>query len=135
MDYPDNISPYVYRRGFDKYCQHNLTDKGIGAFAFLEIAQSAKAMQKNERMVAKAWATYRGDYHRVNKVANRAGEVGIVILTNGGIFTHLVLSCRAIRQSGKEKDALFEDFVKGGMPIDPAKFWDPAAMYRVPAYL
>ena len=135
MDYPDSIAPYVYRRGFDKYLQHALNDKGVGAFAFLEIAQSAKAMQRNERAVAKAWSVYRGDPYRINKIADRAGEVGLVILTNGGIFTHLVLNCRAIRHSGKTKDALFEDFVRGGMPIDPQKFWDPAAMYRVPAYL
>lgn len=135
MDYPDSIAPYVYRRGFDKYCQHALNGSGVGAFAFLEIPQSARAIRKNERAVAKAWTTTRGDIYRINKVAERAGEVGLIVLTNGGIFTHLVLSCSAIRRSGKAKDALFEDFVRGGMPIDPQKFWDPAAMYRVPAYL
>jgi hypothetical protein len=135
MDYPDSIAPYVYRRGFDKFCQHALNDSGIGAFAFLEIAQSAKAMQKNERLVAKAWTVYRGDYTRINKIANRAGEVGLVFLTHGGIFRDLVLSCGKIRQSGKEKDELFKDFVRKGIPIDPQKFWDPAAMYRPPAYL
>ncbi len=133
--YPDAINPYVHAQGFDKLCEHSLNRRGVGAFAFIAVTQSERARRRQERAVAKAWSVYKGDLYRINMVRDRVSEVGLVILTNGGIFKDFVLCCKKIRRSGKTKDELFEDFVKGGFPIDPQKFWDPAEMYRPPAYL
>lgn len=137
MQYPESIHPYVYNMGFNKICEHELNNKGVGAFAFYHVHQSDRVFRRNERSLERALARnpMMDKVYEAEKILGRAHTIGFAMVVNGGIIVHQIWSCKKIRQISKTKDGLIKDMVEKGCPIDPRKFCDPAGMYRAPAYL